>query len=394
MTRFIWAALAAVFMSSSAWAAYPDKTIRLVVAFAPGSATDTVARLVGEQMSKSLGQPVVVENRPGAGGNIATVGVMNAPADGYTLLFHSVAYAVNPTLFKNAGYDGLTDLQPVALAAYTPNLLYVHPDVKATNLSELLALARTSKLAYASSGNGTTTHLGAEMLFRGLAKVDITHAPFQPAAATNAVVSGQVPIASTSMPPAVQFVKTGKVRAIAVTSLKRSNALPQVPTVAELGYRGFEANTWFAIFAPKQTPVAILDLLNTSINAALAAKPVQERFETLSLEAYQLDRAAAGRYIESEVAKWRKVVKDLDIKVDGAICIYFSRRPEHALGELSVQRGRQLGPGACARGGGPSLAARGAAPVPAGVRCAVRAGARPARACEGGDRSGSRASQV
>ncbi len=316
MTRFIWAALAAVFMSSSAWAAYPDKTIRLVVAFAPGSATDTVARLVGEQMSKSLGQPVVVENRPGAGGNIATVGVMNAPADGYTLLFHSVAYAVNPTLFKNAGYDGLTDLQPVALAAYTPNLLYVHPDVKATNLSELLALARTSKLAYASSGNGTTTHLGAEMLFRGLAKVDITHAPFQPAAATNAVVSGQVPIASTSMPPAVQFVKTGKVRAIAVTSLKRSNALPQVPTVAELGYRGFEANTWFAIFAPKQTPAAILDLLNTSINAALAAKPVQERFETLSLEAYQLDRAAAGRYIESEVAKWGKVVKDLDIKVD------------------------------------------------------------------------------
>ncbi len=154
------------------------------------------------------------------------------------------------------------------------------------------------------------------MLFRGLAKVDITHAPFQPAAATNAVVSGQVPIASTSMPPAVQFVKTGKVRAIAVTSLKRSNALPQVPTVAELGYRGFEANTWFAIFAPKQTPVAILDLLNTSINAALAAKPVQERFETLSLEAYQLDRAAAGRYIESEVAKWGKVVKDLDIKVD------------------------------------------------------------------------------
>jgi tripartite-type tricarboxylate transporter receptor subunit TctC len=316
MTRFIWTALLMVSMSFSAWAAYPDKTIRLVVAFAPGSSTDIVARLVGEQMSKALGQPVIIENKPGAGGNIATVGVMNAPADGYTLLFHSVAYAVNPTLFKNAGYDGLTDLQPVALAAYTPNLLYVHPDVKATNLSELLALARTSKLAYASSGNGTTTHLGAEMLFRGLAKVDITHAPFQPAAATNAVVSGQVPIASTSMPPAVQFVKTGKVRAIAVTSLKRSTALPQVPTVAELGYRGFEANTWFAIFAPKQTPAAILDLLNASINAALAAKPVQERFDTLSLEAYQLDRAAAGRYIESEVAKWGKVVKDLDIKVD------------------------------------------------------------------------------
>ncbi len=316
MTRFIAAWLLVCWTSLSAWAAYPDKPIRIVVAFAPGSSTDIVARLVGEQLSQSLGQSVIIENKPGAGGNIATVGVMNAPADGYTLLFHSVAYAVNPTLFKNAGYDGISDLQPVSLTAYTPNLLYVHPDVKANNLSELLALARTSKLAYASSGNGTTTHLGAEMLFKGLAKVDVTHVPFQPAAATNAVVSGQVPIASTSMPPAVQFVKAGKVRPIAVTSLKRSPALPDVPTVAELGYKGFEANTWFAILAPKQTPAAVLDLLNTKINAALNAPSVQERFGTLSLEATHMDRAAAARYIESEVAKWGKLVKELDIKVD------------------------------------------------------------------------------
>lgn len=316
MTRFICAVLLVCWTSVSAWAAYPDKPIRIVVAFAPGSSTDIVARLVGEQLSQSLGQSVIIENKPGAGGNIATVGVMNAPADGYTLLFHSVAYAVNPTLFKNAGYDGITDLQPVSLTAYTPNLLYVHPDVKANNLSELLALARASKLAYASSGNGTTTHLGAEMLFKGLAKVDVTHVPFQPAAATNAVVSGQVPIASTSMPPAVPFVKTGKVRPIAVTSLKRSPALPDVPTVAELGYKGFEANTWFAIFAPKQTPTTVLELLNTKINTALNAKSVQERFDTLSLEASHMDRAAAARYIESEVAKWGKLVKELDLKVD------------------------------------------------------------------------------
>jgi len=316
MTRFIAAWLLVCWTSLSAWAAYPDKPIRIVVAFAPGSSTDIVARLVGEQLSQSLGQSVIIENKPGAGGNIATVGVMNAPADGYTLLFHSVAYAVNPTLFKNAGYDGISDLQPVSLTAYTPNLLYVHPDVKANNLSELLALARTNKLAYASSGNGTTTHLGAEMLFKGLAKVDVTHVPFQPAAATNAVVSGQVPIASTSMPPAVQFVKAGKVRPIAVTSLKRSPALPDVPTVAELGYKGFEANTWFAIFAPKQTPSAVLDMLNTKINIALNAPSVQERFGTLSLEATHMDRAAAARYIESEVAKWGKLVKELDIKVD------------------------------------------------------------------------------
>ena len=226
-----------------ALAAFPDKPVKIVVAFAPGSSTDIVARLIAEQLSASLGQPVVVENKPGAGGNIATQGVMNAPADGHTLLFHSVAYAVNPSLFANAGYDALADLAPVAMAAVTPNLLYMHPDVKATTLPELLALARVGKLSYASSGNGTTTHLGAEWLFKALAKVDITHVPFQPAAATHAVVSGQVPIASTSMPPAVPFVKSAKVRPIAVMSAQRSPALPDVPTVAELGYKDFEANT-------------------------------------------------------------------------------------------------------------------------------------------------------
>ncbi|MCX7266388.1 MAG: tripartite tricarboxylate transporter substrate binding protein [Burkholderiales bacterium] len=300
----------------SSHAAYPEKPIRIVVAFAPASSTDIVARLLSEPLSASMGQTVIVENKPGAGGNIATTGVMNAPADGYTLLFHSVAYAVNPSLFKNAGYDGVSDLQPVALAAFTPNLLYVHPDVKATNLAELLALARNGKMAYASSGNGTTTHLGAELLFKGLAKVDITHVPFQPAAATNAVVSGQVPIASTSMPPAVPFVKTGKVRPIAVTSLKRSPALPDVPTVAELGYKNFEANTWFAVFAPKQTPPAVLEMLNQKITAALNQKSVKDRFDTLSLEATQMDRPTAARYIESEVQKWGKLVKDMNLQVE------------------------------------------------------------------------------
>jgi tripartite-type tricarboxylate transporter receptor subunit TctC len=316
MKRLLIVLLSMLAFALPAQAAFPEKPIRLVVAFAPGSSTDIVARLIGEQLSAALGQPVVVENRPGAGGNIATVGVMNAPADGYTLLFHSVAYSVNPSMFANAGYDALTDLQPVAMAAFTPNLIYVHPDVKANNLAELLALARTSKMAYAHSGNGTTTQLGAELLFRGLAKVDITHVPFQPAAATNAVVSGQVPIASTSMPPAVQFVRTGKVRPIAVTSLKRSPALPDVPTVAELGYKDFEANTWFAVFAPGKTPLAVLDQLNAEINKALGAKPVQDRFTTLSLEATRMDRPQLRSYVASEVAKWGKLVKELNIKAE------------------------------------------------------------------------------
>lgn len=315
MKSFVIGLLATLLLAAKSFAAFPEKPIRFVVAFAPGSSTDIVARLIAEQVSASLGQPVFVENKPGAGGNIATQGVMNGPADGYTLLFHSVAYAVNPTLFGNAGYDAVKDLQAVALAGFTPNLLYVHPDVKANNLPELLALARNGKLAYASSGNGTTTHLGAEWLFRGLAKVDVTHVPFQPAAATNAVVSGQVPIASTSMPPAVPFAKAGKVRPIAVMSLKRSPALPDVPTVAELGYKDFEANTWFAVFAPAKTPIAVLDLLNSEINKAQAVKSVLERFDTLSLEPGRIDRATLRRYVETEVLKWGQLVKELNIKV-------------------------------------------------------------------------------
>ena len=302
--------------ASPAQAAFPEKPIKLLVAFAPGSSTDIVARLVADPLAASLGQPVVVENKPGAGGNIATQAVMNAPADGYTLLFHSVAYSVNPSLYANAGYDALNDLQPVALGGVTPNLIYVHPDVKARNLAELIALAKTGKMAYASSGIGTTTHLGAELLFRVLAKVDVTHVPFQPAAATNAVVSGQVPIASTSMPPAVPFAKTGKVRPIAVMSPKRSPALPDVPTVAESGYKDFEASTWFIVAAPAKTPGPVLDLLNAEINKALATKAVQDRFEALSLEAQRLDRPALRRYLEGEVAKWGRLVKDYGIKAE------------------------------------------------------------------------------
>jgi len=316
MKHFLICLAATLGLSAAAHAAYPEKPVKLVVAFAPGSSTDIVARLIAEQLQASLGQTVTVENKPGAGGNIATQQVMNSPADGYTLLIHSVAYSVNPSLFPNAGYDAMKDLQPVAMAAVTPNLIYVHPDVKANSLAELLALARTGKLSYASSGNGTTTHLGAEWLFRALAKVDITHVPFQPAAATNAVVSGQVLIASTSMPPAVPFAKAGKVRPIAVMSLKRSPALPDVPTVAELGYKDFEANTWFAIFAPAKTPPAVLDQLNAEINKALGARPVLDRFEALSLEAQRLERPAVRQYIESEVLKWGKLVKDIGIKIE------------------------------------------------------------------------------
>lgn len=308
--------LTLVALTSVAWAAFPDKPIKIVVAFAPGSATDVVARSIGLNLSVALGQPVVIENRPGAGGNIAAVLVAKAPADGYTLLMHSVAYSVNPSLFANAGYSPDKDLAAVAMAGVSPNILYVHPDVKANNLKELTALVQREKLSYASSGNGTTTHLGAELLFRNVLKVDVQHVPFQPAAAANAVVSGQVPIGSTSMPPVVQLARAGKVRPIAVTSLKRSPAMPDVPTIDELGYKGFEANTWFALFAPGGTPSELLDMLNREVNKVLLYKTLSDNFATLSLEVSRMGRPELSAYIAGEVAKWGKVVKETGAKVD------------------------------------------------------------------------------
>ena len=303
-------------LSLGVLAAFPDKPIKLIVAFPPGSSTDLVARVVGQKLALSLGQAVVVENRPGASGNIATMLVAKQPADGYTLLIHSVAVAVNPSLYDKAGYDVNKDLEAVAMAAVSPNIIYVHPDVKATTLKELVALSAKEKLSYASSGNGTTTHLGAELLFKNLLKADILHVPYAPAAAANAVVSGQVPVGSTSIPPVVQLAQAGKVRPLAVTSRKRSSALPNVPTVEELGYKGFEANTWFAIFAPAGTPAAVLDLLNRETNKTLLFKSTEDTFNAQSLEAVRMDRPALKAYIAAEATKWGQVVKNVGAKVD------------------------------------------------------------------------------
>ena len=311
-----WCFAGLVFSLGAAQAAYPDKPIKIVVAFPPGSSTDIVARALGQPLSEAMGQPVVIENRPGAGGNIGTQAVARSTPDGYTFLMHSVAYSVNPSLYSKAGYDVGKELTGVAMAAVSPNIIYVHPSVKANTLKDLLMLAPSEKLSYASSGNGTTTHLGAELLFRNLAKVDILHVPHAPASAANAVVSGQVPIGSTSIPPVVQLAKAGKVRALAVTSSKRSGALPDVPTVAELGYPGFEANTWFAMLAPAGTPKDVLDRINNEINKILQNKALNEGFAAQSLETVRMDRTTLDNYISSEAKKWAQVVQQTGAKVD------------------------------------------------------------------------------
>jgi tripartite-type tricarboxylate transporter receptor subunit TctC len=311
-----WWIAAWALVTGTAQAAYPDKPIKIVVAFPPGSSTDIVARALGQPLSEAMGQPVVIENRPGAGGNIGTQAVARSAPDGYTFLMHSVAYSVNPSLYSKAGYDVGKELTGVAMAAVSPNIIYVHPSVKANSLKELLALAPTEKLSYASSGNGTTTHLGAELLFRNLAKVDILHVPHAPASAANAVVSGQVPVGSTSIPPVVQLAKAGKVRPLAVTSSKRSSALPDVPTVAELGYPGFEANTWFAMLAPAGTPREVLDRVNTEINKILQNKALNEGFAAQSLETVRMDRPTLDAYLSAEAKKWGQVVQQTGAKVD------------------------------------------------------------------------------
>jgi tripartite-type tricarboxylate transporter receptor subunit TctC len=292
-----------------------QKPVNVVVGFGPASSTDIVARLVAAKLGESIGQSVVVDNKPGAGGNIAAQQVKRAPADGYTLFATSVAYAVNPSLYANAGYDPIKDFVPVALGASTPNIITVHPSVPANNLAELVELARKQPLAYASSGIGTTTHLSMERL-KTAAKIDITHVPYQPAQAVGAAVAGQTQISSTSMPPAVPQIKAGKLRPIAVTSAQRSPALPDVPTMNEQGMKNFDDLTWIAFFAPAGTPPEVVTRLNAEINKALQSPEVKDKLVSLGFDVKPGTPAEFGAFVREEVAKWAQAVKDSGAKVD------------------------------------------------------------------------------
>jgi tripartite-type tricarboxylate transporter receptor subunit TctC len=310
-------AMPAVLLAGPAAAEWPERPIRILVAFPPGASTDVLVRALGQALTPTLGQPVVVENRPGAGGNVATIAVRRAAADGYTLLAHSVAYAVNPSLYRNAGYDAVQDLDPVALLASTPNVITVQPALMpVASLAELLAAGRRQSFNYASSGTGTTTHLGMELLLRSLAKVEAQHVPFGPAQAVTAVAGGQVPVASTSLPPALPLIREGRIRALAVTSATRDPALPEVPTVAEQGFPGFEALTWFALMASQGTSVPVLERLNSAVNAALASPALKERLDSMGFVATPMSRAAFAEYLRAEVTKWAEVVRVSGSTVD------------------------------------------------------------------------------
>jgi len=302
--------------AAQAQAEWPKaKPVSIIVGFGPGSTTDIVSRIIAQKLIETSGANFVVENKPGAGGNIATGQVKRATPDGYTVLAHSVAYAVNPSLYPNAGYDALKDFIPLSLGGRTPNIITVNPATPAKDLKELVELARRQPLNYASSGIGTTTHLSIERL-KTAAKIDITHVPYQPAAAITAVVGNQTPMASTSMPPAVPQIKSGKLRAIAVTSAKRSALLPDVPTVGEFGYKDFDDYTWIGFFLPVGTPAAIVDRFNADINKAMDAPDVKERFAQNGLEIVHYTSAEFGAFLKEEVPKWAGVVKSSGAKVE------------------------------------------------------------------------------
>jgi tripartite-type tricarboxylate transporter receptor subunit TctC len=305
--------------SLTAWAqpaaTFPTKPVRIIVAFPPGSSTDIVARVVGERLTEIWGHNVIVENRPGASGNIGTQVALRANPDGHTLLMNSSAIAVNVSLYAKPGY-AMKDLAPILQGPTTPNLITVHPSVKAKTLQELIALAKTTPMSYGSSGTGTTPHLDMELLFKSLAKVDITHVPYSPAAAATAVVANQVPIGSTSMPPAVPHVKSGRLRAIAVTSAKRSSVLPDVPTVAESGFPGFDDYTWFSVFAPAGISPAVVNQVNRDFTTALQSPAAKERLAALSLEFTPNTAAEFAARLKTEVEKYAQIVKQSGARVD------------------------------------------------------------------------------
>ena len=291
------------------------KPVTLVVAFAPGASTDIVARSLTQKLNEITGGNFIVDNKGGAGGNIASAQVKRAPADGYTVLVHSVAFAVNPSLYADAGYDALKDFVPVALGPKTPNIFTVNPTVSAKNLPELIDLAKKSPFNYASSGIGTTTHLSMERL-KTAAKIDIVHVPYQPAAAINAVVAGHTQIASTSMPPAVPMIKAGKLKALAVTSATRSPLLPDVPSITEYGFKEFDDYTWFGFFAPAGTPPDVINKLNAAINKAMASADVVDRFAQLGMASSPNSATEFGVFLKAEVPKWAAVVKSSGAKAD------------------------------------------------------------------------------
>jgi tripartite-type tricarboxylate transporter receptor subunit TctC len=308
------AALPAV--SRFAWAqAYPTRPVRWIVGYPPGGATDITARVIGQWLSERLGQPFVVENRPGASGNIATEGVVRAPADGYTLLLVNAGNTINETFYEKLNFVFLRDITAVASIVRVPLVMLVNPSVPIKTVPEFIAHAKSNpgKLNMASPGNGTPQHVSGE-LFKMMTGIKMTHVPYRGSApALTDLIGGQVQVAFDTTTASIEYIKAGKLRALAVTTAMRSEALPDIPTVNDF-VPGYEATGWYGVGAPKRTPAEIVEKLNKEINAALADPNVKARLDNLGATVVAGSPTEFAKFMAEETEKWAKVVKFAGIK--------------------------------------------------------------------------------
>jgi tripartite-type tricarboxylate transporter receptor subunit TctC len=295
---------------------YPNKPVHVVVAFTAGGTTDILARAAAQKLSEQLKQPFVIDNRPGNGGNLGTQLVVRAPADGYMLIVDSVGpISINQTLYRKLGYDPLTDLVPVVQIADVPNVLVVNPDLPIHSMEEFIAYAKAhpGQLNYGSTGIGTSSHLSGFMLSKQMG-TETTHVPYKGADALTDLLAGRTQFMFATIPSAIGQIRAGKLRAIAVSSLKRSRSLPDVPTVAEKGFPGFSAGSWFGFFAPKGTPAAVVELINKTVNAALPsleAQLIREGADPVGGSPEQF-----GKVTRAEYDKWKVIVHESGATVE------------------------------------------------------------------------------
>jgi tripartite-type tricarboxylate transporter receptor subunit TctC len=319
LTRFAAAAALMLIAGGAMAQAWPSKPIRYVVPFAPGGTTDILGRTIADKLAIALGQPVIVENKPGAGGGVGAEFVAKSPADGYTIMGGTIStHAINASLYKNLGYDPVRDFVPITLIARVPNMLVVNPSLPASNVKELIALlkANPGKYSFASSGNGTSQHLSGE-LFKTMTGVEMQHIPYKgspPALAD--VVGGQVAMTFDNITTALPLAKGGKLRALAVTTAERTSVAPDVPTLAEAGLAGYEVGSWQGVFAPAGVPADIVKRLNAEIVKIINLPEVRDKLLALGAEPAPNSSAEFAALVKSEVTKWADVVKKSGARVD------------------------------------------------------------------------------
>ncbi|MES2993200.1 MAG: tripartite tricarboxylate transporter substrate binding protein [Pseudomonadota bacterium] len=297
---------------------WPDKPVRFIVPYPPGGGTDVIARIVQERFQATLGQPVVIENRGGAAGSLGTDVVAKAPSDGYTVLFTLSSHTINPSIYPKLPFNTVKDFEPVGTVASLPQILVANPQLPVANVAELIAMAKAKpdSLSFASVGNGSPGHLAGE-LFKLRTGTKMTHVPYRGGGpAVTDVMGGQVPLLWVSIPAAAQFVKAGKLKALAVSTVKRSAAFPDVPTMQEAGVADFEVDSWYAMFVPAKTPKAIVEKLNAALNAIVREPDIRDKLLAQGSEGVGGTPDALGKIVDAEIVKWAKLAKDANIRAD------------------------------------------------------------------------------